>query len=111
MSDDSLRLDKWLWFARFAKTRGNAQKLIERGQVVVNGAVVRKASTMLQCGDVVALVLGATRHKLAVRALGTRRGPAEEAQELYERIAAPERLGIDDAALPLHFRPRVATRA
>lgn len=106
MNEPSLRLDKWLWFARFAKTRGDAQKLIERGQVVLNGAVVAKASALVRCGDVIALVIGATRHRLSVRALGTRRGPASEAQMLYERTATPERLGIDDAALPLRLQAR-----
>ena len=107
MSDAALRLDKWLWFARFAKTRSDAQKVIERGQVTLNGVIAAKASAPVHCGDDIALILGPTRHRIIVRALGTRRGPAQEAQALYERTAAPERVDIEDVALPLraHARP------
>ncbi len=104
MSDDTLRIDKWLWFARFAKTRADAQKLLERGQVTLNGKPATKASTTLRVGDALSLVLGLTRHTVTVAALGTRRGPAAEAQTHYVRSAPPTRLGWEEAAPPLHRR-------
>ena len=104
MSDDTLRLDKWLWFARFAKTRADAQKLLDRGQVTLNGKPATKASTTVRVGDALSIVTGPMRHPVTVAALGTRRGPAAEAQTLYERSAPPARLGWEEAAPPLHRR-------
>lgn len=96
------RLDKWLWHARFAKTRALAQKLIERGQVSVNGVVAEKAGAPVHAGDAVAVVLGPMRRTVIVRALGTRRGPPAEARTLYDEPAPAERLSWEDAGLPLH---------
>lgn len=87
-----LRLDKWLWFARFVKTRGLAQDLCESGHVRLNGQSVSKASTPVKPGDELVLVLGPYRRFLRVLALGVRRGPAPEAQTLYEETAETERL-------------------
>lgn len=100
----ALRLDKWLWFARFAKSRADAQKLIERGQVSLNGKVVEKVSANVKVGDALAIVTGPTRHSIDVVALGARRGPAAEAQTLYVRTAPQERLNWEEAAPPLHRR-------
>lgn len=88
-----LRLDKWLWQARFVKTRSLAQKLCESGHVKLNGASVTKPSTTVKPGDDLEMVLGPWRRWLRVVALGERRGPAPEAQALYEATAEPERLG------------------
>jgi ribosome-associated heat shock protein Hsp15 len=99
---ETLRLDKWLWFARFAKTRADAQKLIGRGQIALNGKPVDKASAAVRRGDALAIIIASTRHSVAVEALGTRRGPAPEAQSLYRRVNPPEKLGFEEAALPLH---------
>ena len=98
----SLRLDKWLWFARFCKTRSTAQKLIERGQVTVNSDKKRKVSANVHIGDVVVVVLGTVKRTLTVRAMADRRGPADEARVLYEELTLPERLHGLDAGLPLH---------
>lgn len=87
-----LRLDKWLWFARFVKTRGLAQSLCESGHVKLNGQTVTKASATVKVGDSLVLVLGPYRKTLVVQALGARRGPAPEAQALYEETDPPERL-------------------
>jgi ribosome-associated heat shock protein Hsp15 len=100
----ALRLDKWLWFSRFTKSRADAQKLIARGQVTLNGKVVEKVSADVKVGDNLAIVTGPIRHTVEVRALGTRRGPAAEAQSLYARTAPQERLTWEDAAPPLHRR-------
>lgn len=102
MSGESLRLDKWLWYARFAKTRAMTQKLIERGQVSVNGALVLKTSAQVHAGDTVAVVLGPVRRTVVVRDTGERRGPPTEARTLYEEQGPPERLSWEEAGLPLH---------
>lgn len=96
-----LRLDKWLWFARFCKSRALAQRLIERGQVSLNGAVVAKTSSTVRAGDKLAIVIGATRRHIVVLDVADHRGPAPEARMLYQETAPPERLGPGDAALPL----------
>ena len=99
-----IRLDKWLWFARFAKSRAQAQELIARGQVRRNGALVEKSSTEVEPGDVLAVVLGPVRRTVTVAAIGERRGPAPEAQALYMEPKPPVRLSPEDATLPLHRR-------
>ncbi len=103
MNTVTLRLDKWLWFARFCKSRALAQRLIERGQVTLNGTVVEKTATAVHPGDKLAIVIGATRRHLAVKDVTDHRGPAPEARTLYEETAV-ERLAAVDAALPLRTR-------
>jgi ribosome-associated heat shock protein Hsp15 len=88
-----LRLDKWLWFARFVKTRTLAQGLCASGHVTVNGTAVHKASATIKIGDEVILVLGKIKRFLQVQDLGSRRGPAPEAQLLYSELKEPEHLG------------------
>jgi ribosome-associated heat shock protein Hsp15 len=88
----SRRLDQWLWFARFAKTRSLAARLCAAGTVVVNGASARKPNHAVRIGDSIAVPRGAFCHNIRVLALGTRRGPAHEARSLYEEIAEPSRL-------------------
>lgn len=81
-----LRIDKWLWHARFCKTRVLAQRKAETGLIRLNGARIEKPSTLVRPGDV--LVLPVAREVIALRvlALGARRGPPAEARELYELI-------------------------
>jgi ribosome-associated heat shock protein Hsp15 len=105
VTGQSLRLDKWLWYARFAKSRALAQKLIERGQVSVNGAVARKTSALVEAGDSVAVVLGPVRRTVIVRDTGERRGPPAEARTLYEEPSPPERLSWEEAGAPMHPKP------
>lgn len=93
---DRLRIDKWLWHARFCKTRGLAATMVERGAVRVNGQRVVKPGRAVGPGDVLTLALGGQVRVLRVLACGTRRGPAPEAQGLYlclEGGTAPERTG------------------
>jgi len=104
VSGETLRLDKWLWFARFAKTRGIVQTLIERGQVSVNGARVAKMSAQVRAGDTVAVIIGPVRRTVIVRDIGERRGPPTEARTLFDEPAPPEHLSWEDAGLPLHRR-------
>ncbi|SDH59370.1 RNA-binding S4 domain-containing protein [Roseospirillum parvum] len=93
MSDaDRQRLDKWLWMARFAKTRGRAQELCAGGHVKLNGQSVDKPATAIRPGDTLTLTLGPWRRHLRVEALPHRRGPASEARTLYGETAPAERL-------------------
>ncbi|WP_448253095.1 RNA-binding S4 domain-containing protein [Ottowia oryzae] len=82
-----MRLDKWLWAARFYKTRALAVQEIERGRVQVAGANA-KPSRDLRPGDVVTLRQGLVTREVQVRALSTQRGPAPVAQQLYEETPA-----------------------
>jgi ribosome-associated heat shock protein Hsp15 len=83
---DRLRLDKWLWAARFFKTRGLAGDDIDKGRIQVNGQVA-KASRELREGDRVCIRQGPVERTVVVRALSTLRGPAPQAQQLYEETA------------------------
>lgn len=85
----SRRLDQWLWFARFVKSRSLATRLCTAGAVTVNGLTARKANHMVRIGDAIAVPQGAFCRTVRVLALGARRGPAAEARLLYEEIAAP----------------------
>jgi ribosome-associated heat shock protein Hsp15 len=86
------RLDQWLWFARLVKSRSLAARLCVAGVVIVNGMAVRKPNHMLRIGDILAAPQGAFCRKVRVLSLGTRRGPASEARNLYEESAAPVHL-------------------
>jgi ribosome-associated heat shock protein Hsp15 len=85
-SDDGLRLDKWLWQARFFKTRTLAAQLAERRKVRINQALVTKPHYRVRPGDVLTFPQGKTIRVVRVLSLGTRRGPAPEAQALYEDV-------------------------
>ena len=101
MSEDGLRLDKWLWFARFVKTRSLATKLVIDGRMRVNGAPTQKAHYSVKPGDVLTFPLGPHIRVIKVVALGVRRGPATEAQLLYEDLDPPRpTLAADAAATP-----------
>jgi ribosome-associated heat shock protein Hsp15 len=83
---DRLRIDKWLWAARFFKTRSLAAQAVDGGRVQVNGARVKPARDV-KPGDEVAVHIGDVEWVVDVRALSARRGPAEEARKLYEERA------------------------
>jgi ribosome-associated heat shock protein Hsp15 len=91
MTEAPLRLDKWLWFARFVKTRSLATKLIVDGRMRVNGAPTQKAHYAVKLGDVLTFPLGPHIRVIKVLALGSRRGPASEAQLLYEDLDPPHK--------------------
>ncbi|MGE0257639.1 MAG: RNA-binding S4 domain-containing protein [Alphaproteobacteria bacterium] len=86
------RLDQWLWFARFVKSRSLAARLCTAGVVTLNGNPVTKANQAVRIGDIVRLSQGGWQHTVRVIALGVRRGPASEARGLYEEAAASLRL-------------------
>ena len=94
---DKLRLDKWLWAARFFKTRGLAGDEIGKGRVSVNGQPA-KASRELHPGDLVGLRQGDVQRTVAVKGLSAQRGPAAVAQTLYEETAESVALRSQAAA-------------
>ena len=81
-----IRLDKWLWHARFFKTRSIASKYCEEGRLRVNGEPTQKAHYAARIGDVLTFPLGTEIRVVRIVALGERRGPAPEAQALYEDL-------------------------
>lgn len=83
MPNDSLRLDRWLWFTRFYKTRTAAQAAVNGGHVRVNGERAR-AATSVRVGDEVRLVRQQSVYELSIVAIPARRGPAKDAQACYE---------------------------
>jgi ribosome-associated heat shock protein Hsp15 len=82
-----VRLDKWLWAARFFKTRALAAEAVEGGKVQVNGDRPKRARPV-QVGDELRIRLGPYEYTVSVRALSDRRGPATQAAGLYEESAA-----------------------
>jgi ribosome-associated heat shock protein Hsp15 len=86
MREDRLRLDKWLWFARFVKSRTLAAKLVSDGFVRVNGQRAASSAKPLAVGDVITVAVARTTAVVRVDALGTRRGPAPEARQLYTEL-------------------------
>jgi ribosome-associated heat shock protein Hsp15 len=81
---NSLRIDKWLWHARFCKTRTIAQQKAAAGFIRLNGQRVEKPSAAVRVGDVMTLPAGSGVISVKVLALGIRRGPAIEAHCLYD---------------------------
>ena len=80
---DSLRLDKFLWFARIAKTRSAAQALAEKGRLRIGGRLVDRAHAPVRVGDVLSFAQHGRVRVLKIEALPVRRGPPAEARTLY----------------------------
>ena len=89
MTGGSLRIDKWLWYARVTKSRSLAQKLATSGHVRINKDKISSASKSVKVGDVLTIALERKVLVLKIAALGTRRGPYEEARKLYEDLSPP----------------------
>lgn len=88
-TDPRLRVDKWLWHARFFKSRTLATKLVADGKLRVNRQIIRKPGHSVRPGDVLTFSKGRDIRVIEIIALGTRRGPASEAQTLYSDLAPP----------------------
>jgi ribosome-associated heat shock protein Hsp15 len=84
-----IRVDKWLWHARFFKTRTLAAKTVSAGKVRVNDAKITKTSHLLVASDVLTFTQGRHTCVIRVELPGTRRGPAPEAQTLYTDLSPP----------------------
>jgi ribosome-associated heat shock protein Hsp15 len=86
---ETLRMDRWLWFARFFKSRSMASRVCAARSIRVNGAIAAKPNHMIRPGDVLTFPIGRDIRVIRVQALGMRRGPAPEAQVLYEDLVPP----------------------
>ena len=93
MSEQRLRLDKWLWYARFYKSRTLASGACATGRMRVNGVPIAKAHQAVKAGDVLTFPQGPHLRVIRVLSLGVRRGPASEARLLYENLAPAVALG------------------
>lgn len=89
--EPDIRVDKWLWQARFFKSRSLTAKMIAGGGLRVNGVKTSKASTKVKVGDYVIFPKEDDIREIEIVALGTRRGPAPEAQSLYIDHAPPQK--------------------
>jgi ribosome-associated heat shock protein Hsp15 len=85
---DSLRLDKFLWFARIVKTRALAQGMAENGRIRIGGRVVDRAHAPVRAGDVLSFAQRGEVRVLRVEALPVRRGPPAEARTLYSELTS-----------------------
>lgn len=84
-----MRLDKFLWFARIARTRSLAQRQIEDGRMRIGGRIVDRAHAQVRVGDVLSFALHERVRIIRVDVLPFRRGPPAEARLLYSEIAEP----------------------
>lgn len=94
---EKLRLDKWLWHARFFKTRSLAAAQVAGGAVRINGTATQKRASNVGPGDVLTFTQGNHVRVIQIEAIGHRRGPASEAQALYTDLSPPEAKPKDDA--------------
>ncbi|AOY91119.1 RNA-binding protein [Cupriavidus sp. USMAA2-4] len=100
-----LRIDKWLWCARFFKTRSLAAEAVERGRVQVNGQGC-KSSREVRPGDTVVLEAHGQRWEVLVKGIAAARGPAPVAQSLYaESEASQARRQVEAERRRLHSEP------
>ena len=104
MTEPALRVDKWLWYARFFKTRSLATKVCNAGKLRISSELVSKAHHKVNPGDVLTFTQSRHVRVIKVVSLATRRGPAAEAQALYEDLKPPS----PEARLPrtAHAQPR-----
>ena len=114
MDLEKVRIDKWLWAARFYKTRGLASEAIAGGKVQVNGDRAKRARPV-QPGDELRIRQGPYEHHVVVRALSARRGPASMAAQLYEETSASRAARLADvssySSAATEAGPRWAERA
>ena len=103
-TDDSLRIDKWLWHARFFKSRSLATAMVAAGRLRINRTPIAKPHYQVRAGDVLTFPQGSHIRVIEVVALGQRRGPASEAQALYNDLDPPQPRRREDA-------PAIATPA
>jgi ribosome-associated heat shock protein Hsp15 len=95
-----IRLDKWLWYARFLKSRTSASKLCLTGRIRINSQRTIKAHSLIRVGDVLTFPQGTTIRVVQILELGQRRGPASEAQNLYKELTSPPTEARTGAKLP-----------
>lgn len=89
-SSDKIRVDKWLWHARFFKSRTLSGALAGSGQLRLNGQRIDKPAHSVQPGDVLTFPKAGHIRVIRIEAIGTRRGPAAEAEALYSDLSPPQ---------------------
>lgn len=94
------RVDKFLWFTRFFKSRTLAASVVSAGRVRINGKRCEKPSTTVKAGDVLTFPAGASVRVVKVVSGGARRGPASEARTLYEDMTPRDAKPVVDAGVP-----------
>jgi ribosome-associated heat shock protein Hsp15 len=101
--EDSLRIDKLLWFLRFAGSRGLAQDWVAQGHIRLNGRRIERASAAVRCGDVLVLPLRSGVKVITLASLPRRRGPPEEARGCYQVLDAAGGVPLaDQETMPEH---------
>ncbi len=101
----SIRLDKWLYFARFFKTRTLSAKTVTGGHVRVNSEKVLKAAALVGVGDTLTFAQGNHIRVVRILDIGKRRGPAPEACELYDDLSPIEKQDTPAPLAPRSGRP------
>ena len=86
MAEETIRLDRFLWFARLVKTRTLAQELAAKGRLRLNGRVVERAAAPVRVGNILTFALRGQVRVLRIEALPVRRGPAPEARACYRDL-------------------------
>ncbi|MGJ8610424.1 MAG: RNA-binding S4 domain-containing protein [Octadecabacter sp.] len=107
---DSIRLDKWLWHARFFKSRGLAAALVKSGRIRVDGTPISKPSRAIAPGVVLTFPKEDEIRVVKVLCVGVRRGPAPEAQALYEDLTPAREPRIDPLEHRVGGRPTKKNR-
>ena len=105
-----LRIDKWLWQARFFKTRSLAAKLVQSGKLRINGDLISKPARNVTAGDVLTFPQELKIRVIEIVELGTRRGPAPEAQTLYSERSLPETKLVYAASVKADYKPTARDR-
>lgn len=98
MSAAAIRLDRWLFYARFFKSRARAAELCLSGRLRVNGLSTVKPDLHVRPGDVLTFAYGSKIRVVRILATGTRRGPAPEARQLYEDLGLSAAPALDEKA-------------
>ena len=105
-----IRIDKWLWHARFFKTRSLAAKVVSSGHVRVNSLSIAKPAVQVTAGDVLTFPQARDVRVIRIVALGVRRGPAPEAQALYQDLDPPQQKAPEPQALRYEGKGRPTKR-
>jgi ribosome-associated heat shock protein Hsp15 len=109
IEQDHQRLDKWLWCARFFKSRALATKLVSAGRVRLSGKVIVKSSQLIRKGDVLTFPQGGFIRVVKVLFLAARRGPSPEAQLLFEDLSPIEKQQAENRELS-EFQGSISNR-
>ena len=103
---ETMRIDKWLWAARFFKTRAEAQRLVTSGRLRLDGDTMSKPHRQIKPGQVLTFPKAEDIRVIKIVAMALRRGPATEAATLYEDLAPPEPRVKSSENKPLPFEKR-----